>query len=64
MSSERMGRQLAAAGVMVGYESEYLLRRNWLQLGLMGDCTVAELEVLIDTLSRLTSAPPNGSPVA
>lgn len=37
VSSRRVGDMLRAGGVLVSYESAYLLSRNWIQLCLMGE---------------------------
>jgi hypothetical protein len=41
-------------GLLVSYQSEYLVSRNWLQIGLMGHCTIEHLERLLDVLAWLT----------
>ncbi len=42
-----IGDALKRQGLLVAYESEYLLRRNWLQVSLMGQCTENRLERLL-----------------
>lgn len=53
LSSENAGMHLRHEGFLVGYESAYLLRRNWIQIALMGAWCDAELESLVATLCRL-----------
>jgi hypothetical protein len=42
--------------VLVAYQSEYLERRNWFQIGLMGHCLEAHLEQLVDALGRILTS--------
>lgn len=37
MSSREFGDQLKKAGILLSYESSYLLERNWVQIALMGE---------------------------
>src|SRR5439155_9074969 len=39
LSSHQLGAQLQAAGFLLSYQSEYLLRRNWIQICLWGECS-------------------------
>jgi aspartate aminotransferase-like enzyme len=48
-----LGDRLQRHGLLVAYQSEYLERRNWFQVGLMGHCTEAHLERLISALARI-----------
>ena len=50
--SEELGEQLERAGFLLSYRSEYLLRRNWLQICLMGEYPRQRLPALLDTLER------------
>ena len=52
ISSQDMGDRLRENGIMVSYESEYLLNRNWIQLALMGDLTIIECETAISILQK------------
>ena len=45
-----VGDTLKRQGFILGYQSEYLVKRNWLQVGLMGECTVEQIDQLIDAL--------------
>ena len=51
-----VGDDLQREGVLVAYQSEYLVRRNWFQIGLMGHCSQEHLERLIDALGRVQAS--------
>jgi aspartate aminotransferase-like enzyme/GNAT superfamily N-acetyltransferase len=55
-SATATGDALQRLGLLVAYQSEYLVRRNWLQIGLMGHCTRQHLERLLDALARAIGA--------
>jgi aspartate aminotransferase-like enzyme len=48
-----IGDALHGRGWLVAYHSEYLVRRNWLQISLMGHRTRTDLEGLLDALGTL-----------
>ncbi len=48
-----LGDRLQRHGLLVAYQSEYLERRNWFQIALMGHCSEAHLERLVGTLGRI-----------
>jgi aspartate aminotransferase-like enzyme len=50
--SGTIGRQLEEAGFRLSYGSEYLLRRNWIQICLMGSVEEASLAALLDEFRR------------
>lgn len=50
-----LGDALERQGMLVAYQSEYLVRRNWLQIGLMGHVSKADLTRLATALEK-TSA--------
>jgi aspartate aminotransferase-like enzyme len=52
-SAGRLGEELEARGYLLSYRSGYLLRRNWIQISLMGDCSRDQLERLLATLRQL-----------
>ncbi|WP_203333713.1 aminotransferase class V-fold PLP-dependent enzyme [Planococcus beigongshangi] len=56
ISSDEIGTQLKEEGIIVSYESDYLLERNWIQFALMGELTLADfgnaLAVLRKTIRR------------
>ena len=47
-----VGDALRKQGLLVAYQSEYLVDRNWLQVSLMGQCSEALLERLLAALER------------
>lgn len=51
-SSEAVGDQLQAAGFLLSYQSDYLHRRNWIQICLMGECSRQALVALLAELRR------------
>ena len=53
ISSAEVGRQLAQAGYLLSYQSEYLLNRNWIQICLMGKSSQEQLAPLLDLLWQL-----------
>jgi aspartate aminotransferase-like enzyme len=53
-----VGNHLASVGLLVGYQSEYLLRRNWLQICLMGECSRVNLVPLLSELRRFAPRAP------
>jgi aspartate aminotransferase-like enzyme len=55
VSSKSVGWQLQKAGYLLSYKSEYLLRRNWIQICLMGEWTKENLAALPDVLMELTA---------
>jgi len=54
ISSQSIGDQLQAAGFLLSYQSEYLRRRNWIQICLMGDCSRQSLVALLTELRKVT----------
>jgi len=53
ISSKTVGWQLKKAGYLLSYNSEYLLKRNWIQICLMGEWQRDTLETLPDVLAAL-----------
>ncbi len=53
LNSTKIGRQLNEAGYLLSCNSEYLRRRNWIQICLMGEFSRAKLEALVNMLHRL-----------
>ena len=51
-----VGAWLEARGLRTAYQSEYLAARNWLQIGVMGACTFAHLDRLIEALAARPAA--------
>ena len=54
-SAGAVGDALQQRGLLVAYQSEYLVRRNWLQIGLMGGVTIAHLDRLVNVLRVLVA---------
>lgn len=52
-SATTLGDRLQRHGLLVAYQSEYLERRNWFQIGLMGHCSEAHLERLVSVLAKI-----------
>lgn len=55
-SAAALGDWLEQQGLLVAYQSEYLAQRNWLQIGMMGHCTIDHLERLAAALARRPGA--------
>ncbi len=53
LSSDEVGLKLEEAGFQLSYRSEYLRRRNWMQICLMGECREDDLLRLVDALTTL-----------
>jgi aspartate aminotransferase-like enzyme/GNAT superfamily N-acetyltransferase len=54
--SHTLGRRLEQAGYLLSYGSEYLLRRNWIQVCLMGCFAEEKLDALVRELRRAVNA--------
>lgn len=49
--SEEIGNRLEQSGILVSYKSEYLLKRNWMQICFMGTgCSLSEVSRAVDEL--------------
>ena len=64
VSSERIGQQLEDAGYLLSYRSEYLLKRNWIQLCLMGECSRDKISPLFSLLKELIKSESNKRDIA
>ena len=53
ISSKSIGWQLQKAGYLLSYKSGYLLKRNWIQICLMGEWSRENLATLPDVLADL-----------
>lgn len=51
LSSRTVGWQLQKAGYLLSYRSEYLLKRNWIQICLMGEFSRNKLDALLAVLN-------------
>ncbi len=50
ISSKTVGWQLQKAGYLLSYRSEYLIKRNWIQICLMGEFSSRHLDSLLAIL--------------
>src|SRR5207245_9029500 len=55
ISSRSIGLQLKKAGFLLSYNSEYLLKRNWIQICLMGEWSRDHLATLPGVLAELSA---------
>jgi aspartate aminotransferase-like enzyme len=53
LSSQSLGDQLQAAGLLISYQSEYLRSRNWIQVCMMGECSRQSLVALLGELRKV-----------
>jgi aspartate aminotransferase-like enzyme len=53
MNSSKIGGLMQEAGYLLSYNSEYLRRRNWIQVCLMGECTREKVVSLVNALNRV-----------
>ncbi|MTD32011.1 aminotransferase class V-fold PLP-dependent enzyme [Planomicrobium sp. YIM 101495] len=53
VSSKDTGDRLRERGIIVSYESDYLLERNWIQFALMGAITLADFERALGVLQKV-----------
>jgi aspartate aminotransferase-like enzyme len=51
--SGEVSRKLEKAGYLLSAHSEYLRRRNWLQICLMGECRQEDVDLLLTRLQRM-----------
>lgn len=52
VSSLRLGRRMERSGYQLSSRSQYLARRNWLQVSLMGEWAASALDILPEVLAR------------
>ncbi len=52
LSSEAVGKRLEEEGYFLSYRSSYLLKRNWLQVCLMGEYDISAIDSFPSVLSR------------
>jgi aspartate aminotransferase-like enzyme len=57
LSSVKVGGLIQESGYLLSYNSEYLKRRNWIQICLMGECSKEKLVALLNALNRLCFKP-------
>jgi len=56
-NSSDFGQKLQKAGFLLSYNSDYLRRRNWIQICLMGEYSKEKIEALLTWLSRNPAVP-------
>lgn len=54
-----LGDALAQSGFALSYRSEYLRKRNWIQVALMGECSRQKFERLLHALRQLRASDPS-----
>jgi aspartate aminotransferase-like enzyme len=67
MNSVKIGEAMQEAGYLLSYNSEYLRRKNWIQICLMGECLHEKVVPVANALHRVCShraASPAAQPVA
>jgi aspartate aminotransferase-like enzyme len=50
VNSNDVGRRMKQSGYILSYQSDYLLKKNWIQISLMGECSRDDIAPLIDLL--------------
>ncbi len=55
MASVKLGKLIEESGYLLSYNSEYLRRRNWIQICLMGEGSREKLVSLLNALKRVYS---------
>jgi aspartate aminotransferase-like enzyme len=53
MNSTKTGEAMQQAGYLLSYNSEYLRRKNWIQVCFMGECTRDKVVALSNALNRV-----------
>jgi aspartate aminotransferase-like enzyme len=53
MNSAEVGRRMQETGFLISCNSEYLKRRNWVQICLMGECQKEKVVSLLNALNRV-----------
>lgn len=53
MNSLKIGGLIQESGYLLSYNSEYLRRRNWMQICLMGECTREKIVSLLNAMNRV-----------
>ena len=54
--------QLQKAGYLLSYRSGYLLKRNWIQVCLMGEVSRQNLDAMLDIFGRFRPRQPLATP--
>jgi aspartate aminotransferase-like enzyme len=53
MNSVKIGELVQEAGYLLSFNSEYLRRKNWIQICLMGECTREKVVSLLNAMKRV-----------
>ncbi|HEY4414357.1 MAG TPA: aminotransferase class V-fold PLP-dependent enzyme [Verrucomicrobiae bacterium] len=53
MTSTEVGNAMERAGYLISYKSDYLRRKNWIQICLMGECASGKATSLVKRLNRV-----------
>jgi aspartate aminotransferase-like enzyme len=53
MDSVKVGALIQESGYLLSYNSEYLRRKNWIQVCLMGECTREKVVSLLNAMNRV-----------
>jgi predicted DNA-binding protein (MmcQ/YjbR family) len=53
MNSVKIGALVQESGYLLSCNSDYLRRRNWMQVCLMGECTREKVVSLLNALDRV-----------
>jgi aspartate aminotransferase-like enzyme len=64
VSSAAVGERLENDGYLLSYRSEYLLRRNWIQICLMGELDPEKLPALLTAMAAVTAGRVGGHPLS
>jgi len=54
LNSDRIGAQLERKGFLLSYQSGYLLKRNWIQICLMGEYSREDLQSVVNALEQVS----------
>jgi aspartate aminotransferase-like enzyme len=55
MNSRKIGEAMQEAGYLLSYNSDYLRRKNWIQICLMGECLHEKMVPAANALNRVCS---------
>jgi len=55
MNSLKIGEAMQEAGYLLSCNSEYLRRKNWIQICLMGECPREKVVSVVNALNRVCS---------
>jgi predicted DNA-binding protein (MmcQ/YjbR family) len=53
MNSLKIGGLIQESGYLASYNSEYLRKKNWMQICLMGECTHEKVVSLLNAMNRV-----------